>query len=86
MIVVFGFPYSPDYVNKDRWATIVFALFPWSLLVKATSDLGRAVIPGNPGIHWQSRSSYVLLPIILGTLSALSAEHTHISKAIMLRV
>lgn len=55
LIIVFGFPYSPQYLGKDTWAMVIFALFPWSLLVKATNDLGSAVIPGNPGISWSER-------------------------------
>ena len=53
----FGFPYSPSYVGSDKWAIVVFSLFPWSLLVKAVQDLGNAVIPGNPGLQWSDRST-----------------------------
>lgn len=62
LVEAFGFPYTPQYLSSNMWAAVIFSLFPWSLLAKAVSDLGDAVIPGNPGISWGSRSRWSVCP------------------------
>ena len=41
-VVVFGFPYKPDYSSKYAWATAIFSLMPWCPLAKAAGQCGPA--------------------------------------------
>ena len=77
LVVAFGYPYTPENVHKIPIATVLFGLTPWTLLVKAIVDMGKAVGSGEPGLGWHQRSACaaplsVLLPLPL-SLSLLLA-------------
>ncbi|KAL3145244.1 hypothetical protein ABBQ32_000989 [Trebouxia sp. C0010 RCD-2024] len=58
VVIIFGYPYSPDYYRDVVPGTVIFTLLPWSVFVKALQDLGDAVTGQQPGIDWQNRFSY----------------------------
>ena len=53
--VKFGYPFTPPLVGQIPVVTVIFALCPWDLFVKALSDLSNAVEPGYNGISWGQR-------------------------------
>ncbi|EFN57675.1 hypothetical protein CHLNCDRAFT_57211 [Chlorella variabilis] len=58
-VVVFGFPYVPDYINSVTVITVIFTLMPWAPLAKACVDLGAASEDSTSvGISWDNRYSY----------------------------
>jgi len=60
-VVVFGVPYTPDFYMKDplgKALTIIFSIFPWSLLVKGFNDLGMATTQDYRGLAWDERRIY----------------------------
>ncbi|PSC73682.1 ABC transporter A family member 2 [Micractinium conductrix] len=60
-VVVFGFPYKPDYSSKYAWATAIFSPMPWCPLAKAAEDLGAASEDESSwGISWANRKDYCL--------------------------
>lgn len=59
-VVIFGFPFTPDYVKSIPIVTVIFALCPWALLSKAFQDLGTAATANEPGISWGNRNSYCM--------------------------
>lgn len=59
VVIAFGFPYTPSEVHSVPALTVIFALLPWSLLAKASSDLGAAsTAAGTQGISWSNRGAY----------------------------
>lgn len=59
MVIAFGFPYTPDNIDSVPALNVIFALLPWSLLAKASWDLGAASVASGPqGIQWSTRGSY----------------------------
>ncbi|KAL3145133.1 hypothetical protein ABBQ38_001737 [Trebouxia sp. C0009 RCD-2024] len=55
VVIIFGYPYSPDYYRDVVPGTVIFTLLPWSVFVKALQDLGDAVTGQQPGIEWHNR-------------------------------
>lgn len=39
-VVVFGFPYTPEYIWDIPVVTVILTLLPWSPLAKACGELG----------------------------------------------
>jgi len=58
IIVIFGYPYTPDNISKYGIVTFLFSLAPWSMLSKAFNDLGLASQANNPGLRWGDRYDY----------------------------
>ncbi|KFM23420.1 ABC transporter A family member 2 [Auxenochlorella protothecoides] len=59
VVIAFGFPYTPDNIDSVPALNVIFALLPWSLLAKASWDLGAASVASGPqGIQWSTRGSY----------------------------
>ncbi|KAL0019978.1 hypothetical protein WJX79_005180 [Trebouxia sp. C0005] len=58
VVIIFGYPYTPQYYNEVVVGTVLFTLLPWSTFVKALQDLGDAVTGQYSGIAWQDRFSY----------------------------
>jgi hypothetical protein len=67
-VVIFGYPFTPDLVYSIPVVTVIFALCPWDLYVKALSDLGKAVDEGYAGISWAQRDRQP--PMLLSCLHA----------------
>ncbi|KAI7842323.1 hypothetical protein COHA_003963 [Chlorella ohadii] len=58
-VIVFGFPYTPDYIWDIPVVTVILTLLPWSPLAKACDDLGAATeTESSPGISWGNRADY----------------------------
>jgi hypothetical protein len=53
--VIFGYPFTPQYLWSVSVITIIFLLLPWTLLAKAFNDLGNAAATPNPGITFGQR-------------------------------
>jgi hypothetical protein len=47
-VVIFGFPFVPDYIWSVPPLTVIFALMPWAPLAKAAGACSRAAC-AQPG-------------------------------------
>ena len=61
-VVIFGYPYTPGFIDNLPLGTVLFALCPWTLLSKAVIDMGQASTEGQPGISWADRFGCGWLP------------------------
>jgi hypothetical protein len=53
VVVIFGVPYSPEYIDSaDGHLTRAFSALPWDLLAKGVIDLGQATNNDNDPGGW----------------------------------